>query len=557
MDYKQKYEQWLNRANLDGELLAELTAINGNETAIEDAFYKDLSFGTGGLRGVIGAGTNKMNIYTVAKASMGLARYLLESFENPSCAVAYDSRNKSDIFAEISAATLAGMGVDVYIYKELMPTPMLSYAVRKLRCDGGIVITASHNPAKYNGYKVYGNDGCQITLEAAQKISGYIKKEGDFSDEEFDFSSLMSCGKIKYIDDAVIEDYYSDVMSLSVQKPQVPLNIVYSPLNGAGNKPVRAILQKLGNINVEIVKEQENPNGDFTTCPYPNPEIQEAMQLASDCASASGADLFLATDPDCDRVGIGLIADGEVKLISGNETGILLLQYLCEQRTNNGTMPKKPVAVKTIVTTQMAYALAKKYNLELKNVLTGFKFIGEQIALLEQNNETERFIFGFEESYGYLSGSFVRDKDAVIASMLICEMAAYYKAQGLNLLEVLAKAYSDYGYYKQDLLTFEFDGAKGMDKMNEIIDGVRLLKGKTFADKDIVEMIDYENDETGLPKSNVLSLTLSDECFVIIRPSGTEPKLKLYVTAVGQNSATADGKLQLLCKKCGDYIKAN
>ncbi len=553
-NYMKRYEAWLSYKNLNEELLCELKQIENNKSEIEDAFYKDLSFGTGGLRGVIGAGTNKMNIYTVAKATKGFGEYLIQNFSNASCAIAYDSRNKSDVFAKIAAATLAQKGVKVYIYSELIPTPMLSYAVRELKCSGGIVITASHNPAKYNGYKVYGQDGCQITLDAADLISAFIAKASEFDESEPNFDELLQSGKIQYISDDIINKYYAEVLSLSINKPSVPLNIVYSPLNGAGNKPVRKILEMLGNINVEIVKEQELPNGDFTTCPYPNPEIQEAMQLSANYAKQSKADLFLATDPDCDRVGIGYITDDGVKLISGNETGIMLLEYLCKLRTENNTMPKNPVAVKTIVTTEMANALAKKYNVELINVLTGFKFIGEQIALLEDNNEQERFIFGFEESYGYLSGSFVRDKDAVIASMLICEMAAYYKAKGKTLLQVLADAYDEYGYYKQDLLTFTFEGASGMDKMNDILNEVRKLKGTKFAHKSIVNMIDYENDDTGLPKSNVISMELEENCFVIVRPSGTEPKLKLYITAVGENLKQAEEKLSELCKNCNEFI---
>ncbi len=547
--YMKRYREWVGRKDLDAEIYDELISIKDDATAIEDSFFKDLSFGTGGLRGVIGAGCNKMNVYTVAKATRGFGTYLLDSFENPSCAIAYDSRIKSDLFAKIAAATLAEMGVNIYLYDELMPTPMLSYAVRELGCDGGIVVTASHNPAKYNGYKVYGNDGCQITLETADIISGYIKNEPDFKDVDPSFEDMLQSGKIEYISEKVLTSYYQKVLSLSVEKPSVPLNIVYSPLNGAGNKPVRKILEMLGNVNVKVVAEQENPDGNFPTCPYPNPEIEEAMRLCARDAKASDTDFFLATDPDCDRVGAGYITDDGVRLISGNEMGILLTEYLCKQRIANGTMPKNPMVVKTIVTTEMIDALAKKYGLELVNVLTGFKFIGEQIAMLEEKGEEDRFIIGFEESYGYLSGSFVRDKDAVIASMLICEMAAYYKSMNKTLLDALNDAYNSYGYYKQGLLTFEFEGASGMAKMDSILDEVRKLKGKTFADKNILDMIDYENDETGLPKSNVVSMKLSDNCFVIVRPSGTEPKLKLYLTAVGESLDKAEEKLKNLSDK--------
>ncbi len=555
-NYLSRYQSWISKENLDKEILDELLSIKNNQTSIENAFYKDLSFGTGGLRGVIGAGSNMMNIYTVAKATRGLGHYLLSNFSSPSCAIAYDSRIKSDIFANIAAATLANMGVKIFIYSELMPTPMLSYAVRELNCSGGIVITASHNPAKYNGYKVYGDDGCQITLEAADEISGYIKKEDDFTKEQPSFDDLLNKGLITYITNDIIDGYYKQVLELSVQKPAVPLNIVFSPLNGAGNKPVREILKLLGNINIEMVAEQTQPDGNFPTCPYPNPEIEEAMRLAAEYAKKSSADFFLATDPDCDRVGAGYVTNDKVRLISGNEMGILLTEYLCSQRIENGTMPKNPVVVKTIVTTEMVNAVAKKYNFQLINVLTGFKFIGEQIAKLEKIGEEERFIIGFEESYGYLSGSFVRDKDAVIAAMLICEMAAYYKANGKTLLDALKDAYDNYGYYKQQLLTFEFEGANGMNEMNCIIDKVRELRGSSFVDKDIISMVDYENDDTGLPKSNVVSMELAGGCFVIVRPSGTEPKLKLYLTAVGDTLSSSEKKLAELAELCNNFIKS-
>ncbi len=550
-----RYNNWVSKQDLDGELMAELLSIKDDKTAIEDSFYKDLSFGTGGLRGVLGAGSNKMNIYTVAKATRGLGEYLTETFAEPSCAIAYDSRNKSDVFAQIAAVTLATMGVKVYIYKELVPTPMLSYAVRELSCSGGIVITASHNPAKYNGYKVYGADGCQLTLEAADLISDYMKKQDEFIAQGLSFDNLLADGKIIYISDELSESYYAKVIALSLQKPTVPLNVVYSALNGAGNKPVRKILDMLGNIDVTVVKEQENPDGNFPTCPYPNPEIEEAMRLSAKYAADNSADFFLATDPDCDRVGAGYITDSGVRLISGNEMGIMLTEYLCKQHIEMGTMPKNPIVVKTIVTTEMLNAVAKKYGFELINVLTGFKFIGEQIAMLEQKGEENRFIIGFEESYGYLSGSFVRDKDAVIASMLICEMAAYYKAKGKTLLDVLNDAYNNYGYYKQGLLTFEFEGASGMAKMNEILDVVRSMRGKSFAGKAIINMVDYENDDTGLPKSNVVSMELEGGCYVIVRPSGTEPKLKLYLTAVGENLSIGEEKLAQLTKSSKDVIE--
>ncbi len=553
MDYKKKYESWLSEKNIDSEILQELIAMKNDETTIENSFYKNLSFGTGGLRGVIGAGTNNMNIYTVAKASKGFAKYLLESFKNPSCAVAYDSRNKSDLFARISAATLAGMGISVHLYKELMPTPMLSYAVRALQCNGGIVITASHNPAKYNGYKVYGSDGCQITLEAAKIISGYMDKEKEFSDEKYDFEELLNSGKINYIDENVINSYYEEVMSLSLQKPQARLNVVYSPLNGAGNKPVRNILQKLGNINIEVVEEQEHPDGNFSTCPYPNPEIKEAMALSINKMQETNADFCIATDPDCDRVGVAVPTQDGYYMINGNEMGVMLLEYICKQKSKNNTMPNKPLAVKTIVTTQLASEVCKKYDVELINVLTGFKFIGEQIGMLEQIGEEKRFVFGFEESYGYLAGSFVRDKDAVIASMLICEMASYYKKQNKTLFQVLNEMYCEYGYYKNELMTFEFEGASGMVKMNAIIDDLR--NTQSIGEYKINNKIDYLNDETGLPKSNVLTFDLQDKSQIIVRPSGTEPKLKIYLTAVGETLIKAGESTVKLSEECNKLIQ--
>ncbi len=552
----EKYEQWLANKELDEQLKAQLLAYSSDEK--EDSFYRDLAFGTGGLRGVIGAGTNRMNIYTVAKATRGIAKYLKSDFAAPSCAIAYDSRNKSDDFAKIAAATFAAEGVKVYIYKELMPTPMLSFAVRHLGTSGGVVVTASHNPAKYNGYKVYGEDGCQITLEAAEKALAFIDKEPDFTENTPDFDSQLASGNIEYITDETIEAFYAAVLSQSVEKPSVPLNIVYSPLNGTGNKPVRHILGAVGNVNITVVPQQELPDGNFPTCPYPNPEIEEAMRLAVALCKEKQADFCLATDPDCDRAGTAALdKNGEVQLISGNEMGVMLFEFICEMRTKLGTMPLRPVAVKTIVTTEMVTEVAKAYGIELRNVLTGFKFIGEQIGLLEKDGETDRYVFGFEESYGYLSGGYVRDKDAVDASMLICEMAAHYKAQGQSLLDVRDALYKKYGYYKNELLTFAFEGASGMDKMNAIIDTVRTSCPESFAGHRVGSVIDYENDDTGLPKSNVLALSLDGGCQFIVRPSGTEPKLKIYVTAKGATAEECAKTADALSAACAEYVKAN
>ena len=552
----EKYNEWLACSALDAELKAQLLAYSQDEK--EDSFYRDLAFGTGGLRGVIGAGTNRMNIYTVAKATRGIAKYLKSDFSTPSCAIAYDSRNKSDVFAKIAAATFAAEGVKVYIYKELMPTPMLSFAVRHLGTSGGVVVTASHNPAKYNGYKVYGDDGCQKTLEAAEKALAFIEKEADFADNAPDFDAQLAAGNIEYITDETINAFYAAVLDQSAQKPAVPLNVVYSPLNGAGNKPVRHILDAIGNVNVTVVPEQEKPDGNFPTCPYPNPEIEEAMRLSVALCKEKQADFCLATDPDCDRAGTAALdKNGDVQLINGNEMGVMLLDFVCQMRIKKGTMPARPVAVKTIVTTEMAAAVAKEYGVELRNVLTGFKFIGEQIGLLEKEGETERYIFGFEESYGYLSGGYVRDKDAVDAAMLICEMAAHYKAQGKSLLDVRDALYEKYGYYKNELLSFAFEGASGMDKMNAIIDTVRTSCPESFAGHAVEGVIDYENDDTGLPKSNVLALSLNGGCQFIVRPSGTEPKLKIYITAKGATAEECAQTAAALSKACAEYVDEN
>ena len=442
------------------------------------------------------------------------------------------------------------------MYPELMPTPMLSFAVRHLGCMGGIVITASHNPAKYNGYKVYGSDGCQITLKAAEKVLSFITSEADFVSEEPSYDTYLANGKIKLIDPQTIEAYYSAVLEQSVEAPAVPLKIVYSPLNGAGNQPVREILKRIGNVQVTVVPQQELPDGNFPTCTYPNPEIRETMELAVQLGRAEGADLCLATDPDCDRVGVAVVQGDEVTLINGNEMGVMLFDFICKNRIAKGTMPEFPVAVKTIVTTEMADAVAKKYHVELRNVPTGFKFIGEQIGYLEQEGHPERYIFGFEESYGYLSGSYVRDKDAVNGAMLVCEMAAHYKKQGKNLVQVLESLYQEYGYYKSDLLSFTFEGAAGMEKMSEILSHLRQHCPPNIAGRQVKKMVDFAKDETGLPKSDVLSLSLEDECYLVIRPSGTEPKLKIYVTAKAANESSAKAAVASLSNACADLLKA-
>lgn len=565
---KQKYELWCKKAIGDPDLIAELKAMEGNEELISDAFYKDLEFGTGGLRGVIGAGTNRLNIYTVGKATQGLAAYVNSVTENGSVAIAYDSRIKSDVFAKISASILAANGIKVYIYKELMPTPMLSFAVRHFGCDAGIVITASHNPAKYNGYKAYGSDGCQLGLEAAEYVLSIMNKVDIFEDvKSVDFETAIKEGKIEYISKDAINEYLTLVESTRVSKDLdlSDLNVVYTPLHGAGNKPVRAILDKIGVKNVTVVPEQEKPNGNFPTAPYPNPEIRQAFECALKLAQTVNPDLLLATDPDSDRVGIAVPEGNEYKLLTGNDVGALLLNYILESRTANGTLPENPVAVKTIVSTELCQRIAQKYGCELKNVLTGFKFIGEQIAVLEEKGEKERFIFGFEESYGYLTGSFVRDKDAVVASMLICEMTAYYKAKGKSLIEVLDGLYKTYGYYLCTQKSFTFEGQSGLAHIGKLmetlhsnppaeVDGMKIIGIKDYETSKSVNLETGETSLITLPKSNVIGFELSDGSSFIVRPSGTEPKIKFYLNAVGKDEASAKEKLLILEKACSELV---
>lgn len=546
-----KYQQWLDCPGMNEELLGQLKAMN--EEQISDSFYRELTFGTGGLRGVLGAGTNRMNLYTVSKATRGLGKYLLETFEQPSCVVSCDSRIHSTDFARLTAATLAEMGVRVYIYKTLMPTPMLSYAVRHLKTSAGVMVTASHNPAKFNGYKVYGADGCQITIEAADRIYGYICAEETLVPQLPDFDEQMAKGMISWIDDETIESYYQVMDGLRIAPATERLHLVYSPLNGTGNVPVREMMKRMGNIDLEIVAEQELPDGNFPTCPYPNPEIREAMKLAIEKTIATKADMCLATDPDCDRIGAGVRVGDEVVLISGNDMGVLLLDYICSHRKQT-KLP--PVAVKTIVTTEMAVPICQKYGVELRNVLTGFKFIGEQIGLLEAEGHPERYIFGFEESYGYLSGTDVRDKDAVNAAVLVCEMSANYKEQGLTLLDKLDQLRREHGFFAQRLLTFEYEGESGAKTMAGIMTKLRQpLASFGEAAFQTCTRIDYQNDDTGLPKSDVLSFALANGDKIIVRPSGTEPKLKAYLFAKGADQAAAEGVLDTLEKLMNTYCK--
>lgn len=541
------YDLWCENAKEDPDLQSELAGIKGDAEAINDRFYRDLEFGTGGLRGVIGAGNNRMNIYTVRRATQGFADYLNQEYTNPSVAISYDSRIKSDVFSKAAAEVLAANGIKVYIYSELMPTPCLSWAVRALKCQGGIMVTASHNPAKYNGYKVYGEDGCQITLRGAEIILDKINSLDIFGGAKLsDFDEEVAKGNISYIGEDVIEEFYQHVLAEGINTELCAssgLKVVYTPLNGTGNKPVREILKRIGITDVTVVKEQELPDGNFTTCSYPNPEIREALEVGLSYCEKVQPDLLLATDPDCDRVGIAVPdGNGGFALFSGNEVGAMLLEYICEQRIKKGTMPKDPVAVKTIVTTDIVNLIGKEYGVEIIDVLTGFKFIGEQIGFLEAKGEENRYIFGYEESYGYLSGSYVRDKDAVNASMLICEMAAYYRTQGISLLQARENMYKKYGFFYQTLYSFTFEGESGMKKMDSIMTSLRNAPPAEIGGLKVVKIEDYKESTskdiaTGevtaltLPKSNVLAFFLEENSKVIVRPSGTEPKIKTYLTA--------------------------
>ena len=534
------YRLWLKKTAENEELRRELESIADDSNAIEDRFYRDLEFGTGGLRGVLGAGTNRMNVYTVAKATQGYANYLTAQSDKPSVAIAYDSRIHSDLFARTAARVFAANGIKVHLYPKLMPTPSLSFAVRDLHCDGGVVVTASHNPAKYNGYKVYGADGCQITTEAAKAIQREIDAVDPFGNVKWsDFDTELAQGNICYIGEDTVRRYLAAVSTASVLPENVKrdVSIVYTPLNGTGISCVPRCLREHGFTNLTLVEEQKDPDGNFPTCPYPNPEIREALELGLRWAEKTNSDLLLATDPDCDRVGVAVKDQEGYSLISGNEMGVLLLDFICKMRTANGTMPKKPVAVKTIVTTPMAAKVAERCGVELRDVLTGFKFIGEQIGLLEKAGEAERYIFGFEESYGYLSGSFVRDKDAVNASLLICEMFAYYRTQGKSLVDVLRALYETYGYYGTRLLSFGFEGSSGFEKMQSLMDGLRNAPPQELAGIAVESVKDYASGIDGLPKSNVLRYFLAGGMEAVVRPSGTEPKLKVYLTTVGADMA--------------------
>ena len=570
MNHIELYNEWLNKAVEDKDLTAELESVKGNDEEIYDRFYRTLEFGTAGLRGIIGAGTNRMNIYVVRQATQGLANYVIKKYGKGAVAISHDSRIKADLFMNEAARVLAANGIKVYITSELQPTPVLSYLVRHFKCQAGIMITASHNPAAYNGYKAYGEDGCQMTDVAANAVYDEIQSIDMFNGVKLtSLEDAVNSGMVEYVDDSVYTQYLECVKTRQVSKgicKDADLSVVYTPLNGTGNKLVRRVLSEIGVEKVAIVKEQEMPDGNFTTCPYPNPEIKEALQLGLDMCEKTQPDLLLATDPDADRVGIAVKDyDGSYRLLTGNETGAMLTEYILRSRTEAGTLPKDPIIVKTIVTTKLINAICNKYNAELKNVLTGFKYIGEVILNLEKDNEEERFVFGFEESYGYLSGSYVRDKDAVVASMLICEMAAYYKKQGKTLAMVMDEMYEEYGYYKNTTLNFGFSGSSGMQKMADIMASLRENAPKEFASYKVVKIADYleskeydlvtgEETVINLPKSNVLSYSLEGEHACIIRPSGTEPKIKLYITAVGKDADDAQTITDKLAESAQTYL---
>ncbi len=564
--YKKDFELWKSKELKDADLIKELKEIENIDEEIKDRFAATLTFGTAGLRGVLGVGTNRMNVYMVRKATQGLANYLNaeNNGKEKSVAIAYDSRIKSDVFAKEAACVLAANGIKVHIYNRLMPVPALSFATRYLNCNAGIMVTASHNPAKYNGYKAYGPDGCQMTEDAANAVYKQMNETDVFEDvKDTNFETALKSGDIKYINDEVIEKLYDNIKEQSVRKgvcKQANLKVVYTPLNGAGNEPVRKILADIGITDVTVVPEQEKPDGNFPTCPYPNPEIKQAMQLGLDLAQKTGASLMLATDPDADRVGVAVRDDnGEYTMLSGNEIGVLMLNYICEGRKENNTMPNNAICVSSIVSTGLATEIAKNYGVQHINVLTGFKYIGEQILMLENDGCKERFIFGFEESYGYLSGTYVRDKDAVVASMLICEMAAYYKTKNISLLTKLNEIYQKYGYYYHKIDSFEFEGLSGMETMAKIMANLRQNAPTQISGFEVQTIDDFEmqtstdlssgqTKEITLPKTNMLIYKLKGNSSVIVRPSGTEPKIKLYYSTIEKTQEDAVKLYEVLAK---------
>lgn len=571
MDIHELYNEWLEKAVYDPDLTAELENIKGNEEEILDRFYRELEFGTAGLRGVIGAGTNRMNYYTVGRATQGLSDFLNKNYENPSIAIGYDSRIKSEYFAKEAAKILAANGIKVYIYVELEPTPCLSYAIRKYRTSSGIILTASHNPGKYNGYKCYDSNGYQMTDEEAEETYGFIQKVDYFTGiKSMDFDEAAEKGLIEYIGEETIASFLDEVEKQCVNPgicKKAKLRVIYTPLNGTGNKPVRAILKRIGIDEVYVVPEQELPDGNFPTCPFPNPEIKQAFECALKMTDEIKPDILLATDPDCDRVGIAVPdKNGEYVLMSGNEVGAMMLNYILSQKKEKGTLSDSAVAVKSFVSTDLAEEIAKKYNCTFKNLLTGFKYIGELITNLEAEGRADDFVMGFEESYGYLAGTHARDKDAVVGSMLICEMASYYKTQGKMLVEVMEDIYREFGYYCNTVKSYQFEGAAGMEKMAQIMENLRKNPPQAFADMTVVMVDDYKtsiskNTENGneskidLPKSNVLSYKMAGGNSVIIRPSGTEPKIKAYITAIGNSGKSAKALADRLISEADAFME--
>ncbi len=553
MTVTKKYDLWLSRATEDRDLSVELRAIADNENEIYERFYRELEFGTAGLRGILGAGENRMNIHTVRKATQGLADYLNDRYPAARVAICFDSRIKSDTFAKEAARVLAGNGIAAHLFEELQPTPVLSFAVRELQCQAGIMVTASHNPAKYNGYKCYGAAGFQMTDADADKVTEYIRRVDLFDGVRLaEYDTAVREGRIVLEGDALVQQYLDRVAEQQINAgicAKGGLKVIYTPLNGAGNKPVRAILDRIGLSQVTVVPEQELPDGNFPTAPYPNPEIREAFARALTMADTVQPDLLLATDPDCDRVGIAVRQDNNYVLLSGNETGCLLLEYILSCRRANGTLPESPVVIKTIVSSDLATRIAEKYGCEMREVLTGFKYIGEQIDALEADGHPERYVFGFEESYGYLIGTHARDKDAVVASMLICEMAAYYADRGRSLLDVLSQLCEEHGVYTHKTVNVQFEGAQGMRAMEQLMTDLRTTPPTEIGGLNVLGYADYLRSERylsdgtahkiTLPQSNVLAFELEDHAGFIVRPSGTEPKIKGYITATGITHAAA------------------
>lgn len=566
--YKEKYNEWINSDIINEEIKDELKNIK-DEKEIEDRFYKDLDFGTGGLRGIIGAGSNRMNIYTVSKATQGFANYLNESFENPSVAVAYDSRNMSKEFATAAALTLCANGVKVFLYESLRPTPVLSFAVRHLNCKGGIVVTASHNPKQYNGYKVYDEFGGQVTDEKANKIISLVNDVKDFSMiKNMSEEEALNKGLLVYIGEDVDKAYIDEVKNLTIRKELVKekakdLKIIYTPIHGSGNIPVRRVLSELGYSNVKVVKEQEEPNGNFPTAPYPNPEMPQVFELALEMAKQESPDIIFGTDPDCDRIGVVVKeSNGEFKVLTGNQTGLLLTHYVLSALKETNSLPENGVVIKTIVTTEGARKIAEDFGIELMDVLTGFKYIGEKIREFRESGD-KKYLFGFEESYGYLAGEFVRDKDAVIASMLIAEMTLYYKEQGMSLYEALIKLYEKYGFYKETLISIELEGKEGQEKIASCIDALRNSPIESVDEVKISTKLDYKlsveesngvKSEIKLPKSNVLKYILEDGSSFVVRPSGTEPKMKIYLAVKGSSLENAESEIERFKSKVMEII---